>query len=283
MPAPGYDYIAYIDEAGDPGVKAIESGDKKGATEWFSVGCAVIAAKNEAEPIEFVRRARDLIGARQRPDIHYKFLKDWQRNRVCAELAKENVRLFAVVSNKRNMENYRNPNAAAKTLHPNNWFYNYCIRILLERVSDWVERRSFLDHKDVRKVKLVFSRRGGHSYRHVQTYAQLLEKQIASGKLFQTKRAPSFSVLSTELIEVIQHDQLAGLQLADIVASAFYNAAHTGSSTWDTGPAKALQPRVARLHDEHHNQGLTLLPWKNWTLNLSNEQKEIFRFYGYRI
>ncbi|WP_457586167.1 DUF3800 domain-containing protein [Ensifer canadensis] len=283
MEPPGYGYIAYIDEAGDPGVRAIQSADKKGATEWFSIGCTVIAAKNEAEPIEFIRRARELIGAKQRPDIHYKFLKDWQRNRVCAELAKENVRLFAVVSNKRNMENYRNPRAEAKTLHPNNWFYNYCIRVLLERLSDWVAHRSFVDHKDLQKVKLVFSRRGGHSYRHVETYAQLLEKQIARGNLYQTARSPDFSVLSSQLIEVVQHDQLAGLQLADIVASAFYNAAHTGSSTWDVGPAKALQPRVARINDEHHNQGVTLLPWKNWTLKLNEKQKEIFRFYGYRI
>lgn len=90
-------------------------------------------------------------------------------------------------------------------------------------------------------------------------------------------------MLSSKLIEVIQHDQNAGLQLADIVASAFYNAAHTGGATWDTSPAKALKPRVAMLNNEHTNQGLTLLPWSNWSLLLEESQKEIFRFYGYKI
>lgn len=191
-----YDFIAYIDEAGDPGVKAIQSDTSKGATEWFSVGCAVIKAENELEPIEYIKRVTGLIGTRQRPDIHYKNLKGWQRSLACSELAKEKVRLFAVVSNKRNMQRYRNPRAEAKNLHANNWFYNYCIRILLERVSDWVERRSIRDYREARKVKLVFSRRGGHSYRHVETYTKLLEIQIAKGRALSN--SPGATILSVE-------------------------------------------------------------------------------------
>ncbi|AXH76941.1 MAG: DUF3800 domain-containing protein [Caudoviricetes sp.] len=185
------------------------------------------------------------------------------------------------------MHAYRNKKAEAVSLHPNNWFYNYCIRILIERVSDWVERRSILDFKSPQKLKLVFSKRGGHSYRHVETYTELLSIQAQKGTLYQSIRAPKFSVIDHKLIEVVQHSRLAGLQMADIVASAFYNAANTSNlKHWDTAPAMALMPRVASTGNHikiYKNIGLTLLPWHPQHAGLSSEQKAIFEHYGYKL
>ncbi|MBY4608994.1 DUF3800 domain-containing protein [Rhizobium sp. 9T] len=278
-----YDYIAYIDEAGDPGIRRVMPIDNTGGTEWFSVGCAVIKAAREHEAVDYVNRVRGLIRSSQRPDLHYKKLQPWQRLAACTELAKENTRLFAVVSNKQTMRGYRNPNAEAVSLHPNDYFYNYCIRILLERVTEWVERRSIVEFGEPRKMLLVFSKRGGHSYRHVETYAKILRIQKETGKLFQNFRAPRFTVIDPNLMDVIQHDQNAGLQMADIVASAFYQAAHARALNWDTEPAKALKPRLGSINGRYVDKGLQLLPWRSWTLPLTEQQKEIFRFYGYRI
>ena len=281
---PSYEYIAYIDEAGDPGVRRVAPIDPKGATEWFTLSCVLVSATKEDEPIEFVRRARARIKSIQRPDIHYKNLKPWQRLAVCSELAAESIRIFCVASNKQSMHGYRNRKAEAVSLHPNNYFYNYCIRILLERVTLWVEQRSLADFGEPRKMKIIFSERGGHSYRHVETYTELLELQTKNDRLFQNIRAPKFSVMDRSLMEVIQHTQNAGLQMADIVASAFYQAANASDNkNWDVAPAEALQPRVSRMGGIWANHGLTLLPWMSWHPKLTDDQKKIFRLYGYRI
>lgn len=279
-----FDYCAYIDEAGDPGVARVAPIDAVGGTEWFTLGCVVIKSEKEANTVEYVKRVRQLVEARQRPDLHYRHLKPWHRALACSELAKEDLRAFVVVSNKQNMRQYRNHRAEAWSMHPNNWFYNYCIRILLERVSQWVERRSIMEHAEPRKVKLIFSRRGGHSYRHVETYTELLSIQSSKGTIFQKARQPKFTVLDHRLIEVIEHNRSAGLQMADIVASAFYNAANVGNAkNWDVAPAKLLKPRIAHFDNEQRNQGVTLLPWNIADVKLTEDQKSIFKFYGYRI
>ena len=194
------------------------------------------------------------------------------------------MRYFVVASNKKNMRQYRNPQAEAVALHKHNWFYNYCIRVALERVSQWCAERSILEFNEPRHVKLVFSRRGGHSYRHVQTYTHLLANQVERGTIYQTARVPDFRVLDHRLIDVIDHNKSAGCQIADVVASAFFQAANAGLKRWNTEYAEALEPRMARDKGRKcANYGVTLLPWRNWSLQLTDAQKKIFRFYDYKI
>ena len=276
-------FIAYFDEAGDPGVKSVSPIDPKGASEWFTVGCVVVRASNEPNLVPLVRNIKQQIRSTQSPDLHFRNLVEHRKMPVCRAVADQDLRLFVVASNKQNMHGYRNPKAEAVSLHPHNWFYNFCIRVLLERMTEWCARRSINEFDQPRHVKLVFSRRGGHSYRHVETYVHLLMNQIKAGQLFLTARAPDPRVLEHRLIEVIDHNKSAGCQLADVVASSFFQAANAGSKKWTTAYAEALKPRMAMKNDRHDNFGVTLLPWKNWTLRLTDDQRQIFRFYGYRI
>jgi hypothetical protein len=235
--------------------------------------------------VDLVRRLKAEINSKQRPDLHFRHLSESKKKHVCEALAKEPVRFFVLASNKKNMRNYRNPAAEAVSLHPNNWFYNYCVRILLERVTDWCERRSLIEFGAPRHVKLVFSKRGGHSYRHVETYTELLSIQSDTGRLYQKSRAPKFNVIDHRLIDVVQHEQNAGCQIADIIASAFYQAVHTESKRWTTDHAKALGPRIATIERRVANEGVTLLPWnpRHARLNQKQMEMEIFRYYGYLL
>ena len=276
-------FVAYFDEAGDPGIKTVAPIDPNGASEWFSVGCAIVRATNEHHLVGLVRSVKESVFSTQSPGLHFRNLVEHKKKPVCDALAVAELRFFVVVSNKRNMRNYRNPQAEAVTLHPNNWFYNYCIRVLLERVSEWCAARSIMETGEPKHVKLVFSRRGGHSYRHVDTYTDLLAKQSAQGRIYQTAKAPDFRVLDHRLIEVIDHNKSAGCQIADVVASSFFQAANAGNKRWNTEYAEALKPRMASNKFGYSNFGVTLLPWRNWTLNLTDAQKKVFRFYGYFI
>lgn len=276
-------FVAYFDEAGDPGVKTVAPIDPNGASEWFIVGCTVVRASNEPKLVPLIRDIKRQIYSTQSPDLHYRTLVEHKKLPVCTALAEQEVRFFLVASNKQNMRGYRNPRAEAVSLHPNNWFYNFCIRVALERVTEWCADRSIRETGEPRHVKLVFSRRGGHSYRHVETYVHLLIKQIENGRLFLTARAPDPRVLDHRLIEVIDHNKSAGCQVADVAASSFFQAANVGPKRWTTKYAEALKPRVASKAGAYANLGVTLLPWRNWKLPLSDDQRKIFRFYGYPI
>lgn len=276
-------FLAHIDEAGDPGIKTVAPIDPKGASEWFVVGCTVIRAANDRKTVELVQGIKRDIRSVQRPDLHYRFLNEPRKMAVCQAIAQAELRNFVVASNKRNMRGYRNPAAEALSMHPNDYFYNYCIRILLERVSAWCAHRSIKETGHPQPVKLIFSRRGRHSYRHVLTYLSVLQKQTEEDRLYQNARAIDFSVVDPNFFEVIEHQRNAGCQIADVVASAFFQATNASSRNWTTRYAEALKPRMASRGSAHVNFGVTLLPWSNWTLNLTDDQKSIFRFYGYAI
>lgn len=277
-------FIAYIDEAGDPGIKRVAPIDPNGASEWFTVGCAVVRATKEPDLVPLIQSIKQSVFSTQSPDLHFRNLVEHKKLPVCQALAEADLRLFVVASNKKNMRGYRNPQAEAYPSKKQNVFYNYCIRILLERVSQWCARRSINEYNEPKHVKLVFSKRGGHSYRHVQTYLHLLAKQADSGRIYQTANVPDFRVIDHRLMEVIEHNRNAGCQIADVVASAFYQAANAGTKRWNTEYAEALRDRMASRGDgQYAGIGVTLLPWKNWTLKLTDAQKKIFRFYGYDI
>jgi hypothetical protein len=61
------------------------------------------------------------------------------------------------------MKGHRN-RAAERYPSPRGWFYNFCARLLIERVSDYCERMSVRIFGEPRTVKLIFSERGGVKY-----------------------------------------------------------------------------------------------------------------------
>lgn len=277
-------FIAYIDEAGDPGIGKVYPIDPNGASEWFTVGCTVIRASYEPQLVPLVRSIKTAVYSLQSPDLHFRNLSEHKKKPVCDALAAADVRMFVVASHKPNMRGYRNPQAEAVSLHKHQYFYNYCIRILLERVTEWCVRWSERETGAPRPLKLVFSQRGGHSYRHVRTYLELLSIQALRGNVYQDAKVPDFRVLNPLNMEVIGHNKNAGCQIADVVASSFYQAVNAGAPKWNTSYAEALKPRIAsRGQWEYRNVGVTLLPWRNWTLRLTEAQKSVFRFYGHQI
>ncbi len=58
-------YVAFIDEAGDPGLKAVRPIDPVGATEWLCLGAVVIRAKHELEATNWVRTILSKTGCKR--------------------------------------------------------------------------------------------------------------------------------------------------------------------------------------------------------------------------
>lgn len=276
-----YKYIAYIDEAGDDGLKTIRPMDAQGSNEWLVVSGVVVKASREDEVTDWVKDIIQGLWRYQGRGLHFKNLSENKRLVVCDQLAGLSARYFVVCSNKKNMRGYNNP--LASEVPSQCWFYNWMTRLLLERITDFVAWHSTKEHGSPQKMKVEFSNRGGLSYSQMNAYFRWINYQgdntfLRFGKIH-------WETISYDLLKVYPHYERSGLQLADIVASAFFKAAdkyNTGSC--DPRFARALRPRMARYRDQATEAaagyGVKLMPSFKGAKMLP-EQQEIFRFYGY--
>ncbi|WP_040677576.1 DUF3800 domain-containing protein [Rhizobium mesoamericanum] len=281
VPAPDYEFIAYIDESGDPSLKRVRPIDDTGGTEWFTIAAVLVRREFDAELPKWVAAINQAIGSTNSQIIHFTHLSPQHRLRAAELMAELPLRLFVVASNKKNMRRHRNERA--EKANSKQWFYNWMARILVERITDFCLRYSHRKNLGRRHVKFVFSQTGGHSYSQTAAYHELLRYQSRGKKIMLDRWAPKWEVMHWSLVEHYPHFKRAGLQLADVVASAFYHAV----DNLDTGPcnisyARALHPRVAFTSaGEWRDYGVVLQPTPDWSADITEDQKEIFRFYGY--
>lgn len=274
-----YSYVFFVDEAGDDGLRTVRPIDPNGGSEWLCVGGVLVRSAHETGVVEWVKEIRDEVRSRQGPALHYRNLSLHRRTRVCELLATQPCRIFVVASNKKNMRGHSNVRAAERG--GKQWFYNYCVRLLMERVTDYCLKRSKQDSRVVQELKVIFSARGGHSYAQTKAYWEILKTQAAGSSTFLNKREIAYEVLRFDLVEYVPHAQVAGLQLADIVASSFYQAVDALGPNWAIEPAQNLEPRMARDGAIIADYGLVLQPTPPWRARLTAEQKRIFTYYGF--
>jgi hypothetical protein len=280
--APEPYYLAFIDEAGDPGLNTVRPIDATGGTERLCLGAVVIRAARSSDVAEWVRSILLKAGVSNRSDLHYRNLPNFRKRIVCSELAKLPIRAFVLASNKKNMRRYRNPRA--ERIGSQQWFYNYCLRLILERVTHFCYQKARSEGADDRLLKIIYSERGGHSYGQTIAYHELLKNQAKGGTLVLAKRRIMWEVLDWRLAEPASHKSSAGAQLADVVASSFYQAMDTLPPTkWNNEFAKLLKPILATDDGFFFNYGLALQPTPASKAKLTDEQKEIFEFYGYKF
>jgi hypothetical protein len=271
-------FVAYIDEAGDPGIRGVQPVDPKGASEWFIVSAVVVRAENDPKSVEWVRQLRTDLRLNQGPQLHYKTLNATRRLAVCERLAKLDCRIFVVASHKPNMNQYRNDRAAK--VGGQMPFYNWCTRVLLERVTAYCHRRAMTEWNEPRFIRLDLSRAGGLNYDQLIAYHEYLRRQtnpvLSAGKI-------EWDMLHPDLYRPVESHLSAGVQIADIAASAFYQAAHSEQPNWDVKYAKALGPRLARAGRTVANHGLVLMPFQAKLRQLNDSQRTIFEHYGFEL
>ncbi len=239
-------------------------------------------AEREPKVLDWVRDLIVDLDIRQRQDLHYRTLSPTRKKVAGERIAKLPLRGFAICSNKKNMRGHHNPRAAK--ISSQQWFYNWCVRLLLERVTAFCDARTIHDYGERRKVKIEFSERGGHRYSQTGAYHYYLRHQQQGGKIFLKKREPVTDLLDWDLMEAHPHGERAGLQLADFVASAFYQAIDVnGQAKWNIEPAQTLEPIMAKENGTAKDFGAALFPSRWWEAGLTSEQEQIFRFYGYQF
>lgn len=269
----------FIDEGGDSGVR---DGLRFQHTrhEWFSLSAFVV--RNEIEPtvVEWRDQIMSEAKVRQSPSLHYYKLKPDRRLQVCQILGVKPARALCLLSHKANMRNYY---SKALGKFDAKKFYNWCSRLLLERVIEFAEVDAARRSAKPQPLRIIFSQNLGHDYEAMFSYFELLNMQVVKNQTVLKPKRWNANFMQREFWSVRPHNDLAGLQLADTVASAFLQGANSNAASYDTAPAKALHKIMARgANGEKANAGVTLWPLLHQG-PIPDAARPIFEHFGYRF
>jgi transposase len=160
-------------------------------------------------------------------------------------------------------------------------FFNkikHCRRVATryDRLTDYVERRSIQEYKEPRIVRIEFARRGGLRYSHCQGYFYWLRWQSKADALWLKQGDLKWSVVNPlDEIRVFDPALREGLQIADTVAGAFYQAVNGNPE-----PAYHLAPRMAfDARGSILGYGLKLMPG-GYLSRAPAHQRPVFDFYS---
>lgn len=278
------EYILFIDEAGDDGLKRVRPIDETGGTEWLCISGFLIRSRNEEKLQSQLDVLRADINSTQSSNLHFRKLTPTKKARAAELVAEIPSRAFVILSNKKNMRGYSNTKAAEKHgTYAVHWYYNFCVRLLLERATNYCYDQSMQEFGTPKVMKIIFSQRGGHRYGQTKAYWELLKLQAKAKSTFLSKREIRPEVLRFDQVDYLPHYMHAGLQFADIVASAFYLSVDILDTNRDPIPAQRLAPIMAREGKRVSDYGLVLQPTPPEKAKLTDVQKEIFIHYGYRF
>lgn len=241
--------VAYVDESGDEGF--VFNDDGSGSSRWFVLSAAVIRKLNDLRMVACLKEVRSLLGKAPKTPLHFVDLRHEQRVPYIRRVGALPIRTVSVVIYKpliREPEKFRN----TKYL-----LYRYAARLLLERVS-WLCR-------DLREcgegdgfAEVIFSNRSNMSYEEIRDYLRLLRRQAATDPM-AVQVDPT--VIDPQRIRAVEHSKLAGLQVADAVASGIHFALRVNRyGETETAYLRHLQSTLYRWKREVMGYGLKFWP-----------------------
>jgi hypothetical protein len=205
-------YLTYIDESGDEGF--VFNADGSGSSRWFVLSAAVIRQANDLQMVSCLKAVREVLKKPPKTPLHFVDLKHEQRVPYIRRVGELPMRTVSVLVYK--------PLIAEPEKFQNTKYllYRYASRLLLERVS-WLCRDGRRTGEGDGFTEVIFSNRSNMSYEDIRAYLRLLLKQAeANPQQVQIDR----TAIDPERIQAVEHSELAGLQVADAVASGFHFA-----------------------------------------------------------
>ena len=271
-------FVVYIDESGDTGLDLVKKpDDPKGATEWLVLSAFLVRVQNDSKMVTWTQDVQAKFTSK-RADLHFNKLLPFKKTLVCSALATKQAKCFVVMSNKKNIEKYKNPR-----LDDDNkaWIYWFLTRLLLERVTAFCAQYVPEERKGKDKLRIIFSRRGDLTYKDFTDY--LWKMYYERGNQVLGYKELDWSVIDFDEIYAHDHGDKAGLQLADVVAGAFFQAVELnrgGQVECDPSYAKLLKP-LMNHNGKRWYLGFGVKPMPMlFEMELTDPQKQIFTIYG---
>lgn len=133
--------------------------------------------------------------------------------------------------------------------------YRYATRLLIERVS-WLCKDNTREGDADGVCDLVFSNRTAMSYEELRDYLTFLRDGPPSAKCHI-----DWSAIDPDMVRAVNHDQMAGLQIADAVASGIYYALNLNPyGMAEPRYLELMHTRIYRHRGRCHGYGVKFWP-----------------------
>lgn len=252
-------FRVYIDESGDEGF--VFNPDGTGSSRWFVLSAAVIRTRRDLELVKCLADVRQVLGRPKAHPLHFVDMKHEHRKPYVARLAAAPIRCVSVVAHKPSCNQPGNFQAEKHLL------YRYLTRLLLERVS-WFCRDQRVEGDGDGFAEITFSNRSQMSYQAIRDYLNVLKANQAEVRI-------EWNVIDANRVVAIPHEQLAGLQAADAVASSTYFAVNLNRfGQNEMAYAKALLPTFYRHEKQLWNYGIKWWPIELAAMKAANPHLE---------
>lgn len=206
-------FVAYIDESGDEGF--VFKPDGSGSSRWFVLSAVVTRRFNDLQMVECLRETRRVLGKAPKSPLHFSELRHEQRVPYIRRVGNLDVRTINIAVYKPSIRE------VSKFQGTKHLLYRYTTRFLVERLS-WMLSRAGQGRGDQnRSAEIIFSDRANMSYEEIRSY---LGRLIRRSKSISSGVQVDGSVIDPTQVRSVQHSQLAGLQVADAVATSTHFA-----------------------------------------------------------
>ncbi len=241
-------FTAYIDESGDEGFTFLP--DDKGSSRWFVLSAAVFRKPRDLQAVAALKAARSTLGWEPKKSFHFSDLRHEQRLVLLHEVEQLSFRTVTVASYKPDIPNFEQYQANKCLL------YRYLTRLLLERVS-WLCRDNRKTGEGDGTVELIFSDRASMSYDDIEGYINRLQQQAQAGV---AEVNIHWDAIDIGNLRAVAHTQLAGLQIADAVATSYFYAMKLSRfGVADPSYVRHLKRHAFRHKRRHLGYGLKFL------------------------
>ena len=232
-------YRVYIDESGDEGF--VFHADGSGSSRWPVLSAVVVRKKNDLLLVRLLENVRALLGKAPKKELHFRDLKHEQRVPYVKQIAAAQAKTISVLIHKPSI---RDPE---KFQSEKFLLYRYASRYLLERVS-WLCRDKHNPGEGSGRADIIFSNRSIMSYNDLTDYLLMLRTKSDPMKV-----RIDWNTIDPEHVSAVDHSKLAGLQIADAVASSFFYAVNMNRYG-------EIEDKYARLllHQCYKHKGLVL-------------------------
>jgi hypothetical protein len=259
-------FTAYIDESGDEGF--VFHPEERGSSRWLVLSAVVFRKSNDLHAVHVMRDVRAMLKKEPKKALHFRELRHEQRVPYVRTIGEAKLRTVSVLIHKPSIKEPERFQSESFRL------YRYASRLLLERVS-WLCRDHHKEGEGDGTVEITFSNRSAMSYDDLRNYL---------GHLRETSDAADvrvdWKVVRPEQVRAVNHDQLAGLQIADAVASGIYFAVNLNPyGEAEDRYLHLLAPTIYRHKKNALGYGLKFWPEDYETMAVGLPHLAVFQTY----
>jgi len=247
-------FVAYVDEAGDEGLKF-----GQGSSEWFVLGAAILRRASEMPEIRLVDDVRARLNRGRKPEhqhpakkaLHFRDLQHEVRKFYAARVAQADLATAVVLIKKCDLlPHYQTP-TKQKVLRKH--LYHSATVALMETVSHYCAESYKPGDMGDGSVDLVFSSRSTLDY---DLLKDLIGAVLADPSTFYYQGKVGTDIIRPAQVQALMHSKSMGLQIADAVASGYFYAVEASADGFmEDAYVRLLLPRACRHEGQMFGSG----------------------------